>query len=60
MITGLGHVAFRITNLEKSLDFYCQKLGFKEVKMKCYTTSYVEAGPGLGCSGNSTGCLGDC
>jgi|SRR5579884_4297653 len=30
MITGLGHVAFRITDLEKSLDFYCQKLGFKE------------------------------
>jgi lactoylglutathione lyase len=30
MITGLGHVAFRITDLAKSLDFYCQKLGFKE------------------------------
>lgn len=31
MITGLGHVAFRITDLEKSLDFYCNKLGFREV-----------------------------
>lgn len=30
MITSIGHVAFRITNLEKSLDFYCQKLGFRE------------------------------
>ncbi|HZR42002.1 MAG TPA: VOC family protein [Ktedonobacteraceae bacterium] len=30
MITGLGHLAFRITNLEKSLDFYCNKLGFRE------------------------------
>ena len=30
MITGLGHIAFRITNLVKSLDFYCNKLGFTE------------------------------
>ena len=30
MITGLGHIAFRITDLEKSLDFYCAKLGFTE------------------------------
>ncbi|GCE24423.1 VOC family protein [Dictyobacter kobayashii] len=30
MITGIGHVAFYISNLEKSLDFYCQKLGFRE------------------------------
>src|SRR5690348_1831557 len=30
MITGLGHVAFRITDLEQSLDFYCQKLGLRE------------------------------
>ena len=30
MITGLGHVAFRITNLEQSLDFYCNRLGFRE------------------------------
>ncbi len=30
MITGLGHLAFRITNLEQSLDFYCNKLGFRE------------------------------
>jgi catechol 2,3-dioxygenase-like lactoylglutathione lyase family enzyme len=30
MITGLGHIAFRITNLEQSLDFYCNKLGFHE------------------------------
>jgi len=30
MITSIGHVAFRITNLERSLDFYCGKLGFRE------------------------------
>jgi len=30
VITGLGHVAFRITDLEKALDFYCEKLGFRE------------------------------
>ena len=30
MITGIGHVAFRIGNLEESLDFYCNKLGFRE------------------------------
>lgn len=30
MITGIGHVAFRISNLERSLDFYCNKLGFRE------------------------------
>jgi catechol 2,3-dioxygenase-like lactoylglutathione lyase family enzyme len=30
MITGIGHLAFRITNLERSLDFYCKKLGFRE------------------------------
>ncbi len=30
MITGLGHVAFRIRDLEKALDFYCNKLGFRE------------------------------
>lgn len=30
MITGLGHVAFRITDLAKALDFYCGKLGFRE------------------------------
>jgi lactoylglutathione lyase len=30
MITGIGHVAFRITNLERALDFYCGKLGFRE------------------------------
>lgn len=30
MITGLGHVAFRITELDRALDFYCGKLGFRE------------------------------
>lgn len=30
MITGIGHVAFRVTNLQRALDFYCTKLGFTE------------------------------
>lgn len=30
MITGIGHVAFHIRNLERSLDFYCGILGFRE------------------------------
>ncbi len=30
MITGIGHVAFRVTNLQRALDFYCSKLGFSE------------------------------
>ena len=30
MITGIAHVAFRITDLERALDFYCGKLGFRE------------------------------
>jgi catechol 2,3-dioxygenase-like lactoylglutathione lyase family enzyme len=30
MITGIGHVAFRITDLSSALDFYCNKLGFRE------------------------------
>ncbi len=30
MVTGIGHVAFHIANLERSLDFYCTKLGFRE------------------------------
>ncbi len=30
MITGIGHVAFRITDLKRALDFYCGALGFRE------------------------------
>jgi catechol 2,3-dioxygenase-like lactoylglutathione lyase family enzyme len=30
LITSIGHLAFRITDLERSLDFYCTKLGFRE------------------------------
>src|SRR5947209_9774259 len=30
MITGIGHVAFRVTSLQQALDFYCTKLGFSE------------------------------
>lgn len=29
VITGIGHVAFVISDLERSLDFYCNKLGFR-------------------------------
>ncbi len=30
MITSIGHVAFRVTSLQRALDFYCSKLGFSE------------------------------
>jgi lactoylglutathione lyase len=30
MITAIGHVAFRVTSLQRALDFYCNKLGFSE------------------------------
>lgn len=30
MVTGIGHLAFQVANLERSLDFYCNKLGFRE------------------------------
>ena len=30
MITGIGHIAFRVTNLRQALDFYCDTLGFSE------------------------------
>ncbi len=30
MITGIGHVAFRVTNLDRALHFYCDTLGFRE------------------------------
>lgn len=30
MISGIGHVAFFISDLQRSLDFYCNKLGFRE------------------------------
>jgi lactoylglutathione lyase len=30
VITGIGHAAFHITDLDSALDFYCNKLGFRE------------------------------
>lgn len=27
---SMGHVAFAVTDLDRSLDFYCNKLGFKK------------------------------
>ena len=32
------HTMVRITNIEKSLDFYCNKLGLKEIRRKEYDT----------------------
>ena len=29
MITGIGHLAFRVTDLDRALDFYCTKLGLR-------------------------------
>ncbi len=30
MITGIGHVAYGVSDLERSLDFYCRGLGLRE------------------------------
>ena len=30
MITGIGHIAFRVTEIEPALNFYCNILGFRE------------------------------
>ncbi len=30
MITGIAHNAVKVTNMEATLDFYCNKLGFKK------------------------------
>lgn len=30
MITAIGHVAFRVTDLDRALAFYCGTLGFRE------------------------------
>jgi len=30
-ITGLGHVAIKVTDLDRSLDYYVNKLGFAEM-----------------------------
>lgn len=30
-ITGVGHVAIKVTDLDRSLDFYVNKLGFPEM-----------------------------
>ena len=30
MITGIGHAAYGVSNLERSLDFYCRGLGLRE------------------------------
>ena len=31
MITGIGHAAYRVRDVEASLDFYCNKLGRQEM-----------------------------
>ncbi|MEK5040363.1 VOC family protein [Sporosarcina sp. FSL K6-3457] len=30
MIKGIGHVGFSVVDMERSLDFYCNKLGLKK------------------------------
>ncbi|MGB9679489.1 MAG: VOC family protein [Thermoanaerobacteraceae bacterium] len=30
MINGLGHIAIKVKDIERSIDFYCNKLGLKE------------------------------
>jgi lactoylglutathione lyase len=31
VITGLGHVAYRVSDMDRSLDFYCRVLGLSEL-----------------------------
>lgn len=31
MLTGIGHVAYYVTDMEKAKDFYCNKLGLKHI-----------------------------
>jgi lactoylglutathione lyase len=30
MITGINHIGLKVIDMERSLDFYCNKLGFKK------------------------------
>lgn len=30
MIKGINHMGFKVVDMERSLDFYCNKLGFKK------------------------------
>lgn len=40
MITGIGHVAFDVTDMEKAVEFYCGKLGFRDA----FETVHPETG----------------
>ncbi|OJU17219.1 MAG: hypothetical protein BGN88_03965 [Clostridiales bacterium 43-6] len=31
MITGVGHIAYTVKDLDATLDFYCNKLGFQKM-----------------------------
>lgn len=35
-IKGLAHIAFNVTSIERSLDFYCNKLGLRQVFSMTY------------------------
>ncbi len=57
-ITSIGHIAIRITDIERSLDFYVNKMGFEEmfrldrdgalwiVYLRVTDDQYVELFPG--------------
>lgn len=58
-ITGLGHVAIKVTDLDRSLDYYINTLGFPEmlrlhkddgsvwlVYLRVTDTQYIEVFPG--------------
>jgi len=66
MITQLGHVAFRVRDLDRSLDFYCRRLGLREafrlhrkdgslwiVYLYLGNGSFLELFPGGESAGNS-------
>lgn len=43
MLTGIAHVAFRIKDMDKALEFYCGVLGFKHV----FTMHFEDGTPRL-------------
>ena len=58
MITGIAHTAYLVHDIDKSLDFYCNKLGMKEafrlerdgklwlIYIQVQSTTFIELFPG--------------
>ena len=42
-ITGLNHITFSVADLDRSLGFYCELLGFS-IRLRTPSSAYLEAG----------------